>query len=107
MKIHVFPYSAKKGTKAATMAGQVDKRCKQRRSEEFLRLSSELQQSFYQRFIGKEARVLFEQRKDDCEEGLQRKLHHCKSANRCAAVRSNQKVRLLKRDNDAMQAEII
>lgn len=107
MKIHVFPYSAKKGTKAATMAGQVDKQTKQRRSEEFLRLSSELQQSFYQRFIGKEARVLFEQRKDDCEEGYSENYITVKVRTDVPLCGQIKKVRLLKSDNDAMQAEII
>ena len=89
------------------MAGQVDKQTKQRRSEEFLRLSSELQQSFYQRFIGKEARVLFEQRKDDCEEGYSENYITVKVRTDVPLCGQIKKVRLLKSDNDAMQAEII
>lgn len=78
MKIHVFPYSAKKGTRAAQMAGQVDKQTKQRRSEEFLQLSASMQQAFLQDAVNTSAAVLFEQRKDGCEEGYTKNYIHVK-----------------------------
>jgi len=59
--IHVFRYSARPGTPAARMVGQVDARTKKRRAAEALALAAEARASFAARQIGAEMRVLFEQ----------------------------------------------
>lgn len=53
-KIHVFPYSRRKGTKADTMDFQISDDVKKRRVKELLVLSKELEQSYFERFVGKE-----------------------------------------------------
>jgi threonylcarbamoyladenosine tRNA methylthiotransferase MtaB len=58
---HVFRYSARPGTPAARMAGQVDGRTKKRRSAEALALAAEARARFAERQLGCELRVLFEQ----------------------------------------------
>ena len=59
--IHVFRYSARPGTPAARMVGQVDARTKKRRAAEALALAAQARASFAGRQIGAEMRVLFEQ----------------------------------------------
>ena len=59
--IHVFRYSARPGTPAVRMIGQVDGKTKKRRAAEALALAAAARASFAGRQIGRELRVLFEQ----------------------------------------------
>jgi threonylcarbamoyladenosine tRNA methylthiotransferase MtaB len=59
--VHVFRYSARPGTAAARMVGQVDGRTKRRRSAEALALAVEARARFAQLHLGRELTVLFEQ----------------------------------------------
>jgi threonylcarbamoyladenosine tRNA methylthiotransferase MtaB len=58
--IHVFRFSARPGTPAARMVGQVDARMKKRRAAEALELASQARARFAARQLGTEVRVLFE-----------------------------------------------
>jgi threonylcarbamoyladenosine tRNA methylthiotransferase MtaB len=58
--VHLFRYSARPGTPAARMVGQVDSRTKKRRAAQGLALASEARASFAEGRIGGEMRVLFE-----------------------------------------------
>jgi threonylcarbamoyladenosine tRNA methylthiotransferase MtaB len=58
--IHVFRYSARPGTPAARMVGQVDARTKKRRAAEVLTLAAEGRARYAERQIGADMRVLFE-----------------------------------------------
>lgn len=62
-KIHVFPYSIRKGTPAASMK-QVEGEEKKRRARELLDLSHELELRYYKKFIDDEVEVLIERVKD-------------------------------------------
>lgn len=53
-KLHVFPYSKRNGTKAATMDNQVDESIKKERAHILLELSKELEIEYMNKFIGKE-----------------------------------------------------
>ena len=59
-EIHVFPYSARKGTAAANMKGQVDPMVKEQRVKELLAVSRSLRNEYEKKFYGKEVEVLFE-----------------------------------------------
>ena len=59
-QLHVFSYSERPGTQALKIAGAVPPAEKQRRSRMLIELSEEKRISFYERFIGQEAIVLFE-----------------------------------------------
>lgn len=63
-KIHVFPFSAKKGTRAYEMNGQIPDEIKQQRSRELLKLSDDLRAEFLKRFKGSSMDVLFEKKVD-------------------------------------------
>jgi len=52
-KLHVFPYSKREGTKAATMEGQIKEEVKKQRVMELLKLSKELENKYMNKFIGK------------------------------------------------------
>ena len=60
-QIHVFPYSIRKGTKAASFPNQVSPQEKERRAAEMLRLGERLTQKFLAEKSGKKAWVLVEQ----------------------------------------------
>jgi threonylcarbamoyladenosine tRNA methylthiotransferase MtaB len=58
--VHVFRYSARPGTPAARMVGQIDSGTKKRRAAQGLALAAEARASFAEGRIGGEMRVLFE-----------------------------------------------
>jgi threonylcarbamoyladenosine tRNA methylthiotransferase MtaB len=59
-KIHVFPYSPREGTLAATMPGQVAEPLKKERGEKLRLLSDELSRAWRSKFIGQVRPVLWE-----------------------------------------------
>jgi len=65
--IHVFPYSKRPGTAAATMPGQIDDKVKKQRSSRIMALARRSARQFRSRFQGRTMMVLWE---DDSGEGL-------------------------------------
>jgi threonylcarbamoyladenosine tRNA methylthiotransferase MtaB len=59
-KMHVFGFSARKGTAAAEMQGVVDNRVIKRRSQVLRELDRELGRAFREQFIGEECEILVE-----------------------------------------------
>jgi threonylcarbamoyladenosine tRNA methylthiotransferase MtaB len=59
-KIHIFPFSPRRGTTAATMPGQLPKRVQQERSRELAEVEVELRDNYYQSLLGQRLRVLVE-----------------------------------------------
>lgn len=59
-RLHVFPYSERRGTQALNIPGPVSPAEKHRRVETLLRLSEQKLESFYRRFEGQNRQVLFE-----------------------------------------------
>ncbi len=68
-KIHVFPYSRRKGTAADKMP-QVPHNIREKRAAELSRVGESLKESFERSFVGKTADVLFEQNREGYMEGL-------------------------------------
>lgn len=62
-EIHVFPFSKREGTPAATMADQVDPSIKKVRSERLIALGKAHQLQYISQFIGKDAEIIIEERK--------------------------------------------
>jgi len=60
-KMHVFKYSPRKGTLAASFEGQVDGNVKEERSDRVIKLSERLGIEYINRFVGRELPVLYEQ----------------------------------------------
>ncbi|WP_042275634.1 tRNA (N(6)-L-threonylcarbamoyladenosine(37)-C(2))-methylthiotransferase MtaB [[Clostridium] dakarense] len=59
-QMHIFKYSPRKGTPAATMENQIDPQMKQFRSDKLLNLNKENFNKFASKFIDKELEILFE-----------------------------------------------
>ncbi len=69
-KMHVFPYSKRTGTPAATMENQVDEAVKKERVHRMQQMAEKSAQNFHEQFLGEVMPVLFEQRHGDYTEGL-------------------------------------
>ena len=63
-KIHVFPYSKRNGTVAATLENQVPENIKKERVHKLLSVSKELENTYMNKFIGKVITFLPEIEKD-------------------------------------------
>ncbi|MCI0335088.1 MAG: tRNA (N(6)-L-threonylcarbamoyladenosine(37)-C(2))-methylthiotransferase MtaB [Planctomycetes bacterium] len=59
-KIHIFPFSPRRGTPAAEMANQVPKHVKQDRTRELAAVEAELRDQYYRSLLGRRLRVLVE-----------------------------------------------
>ena len=68
-KMHVFPYSPRKGTVAANMPNQIDGNIKEQRSKTLIELSDSNQKQYNEQYIGKEVEVLFEDRENEFYKG--------------------------------------
>ncbi len=68
-QLHVFSYSERPGTQALKIDGAVAPAEKQRRSRMLIELSEEKRIAFYERFIGREATVLFEKPRPEAPMG--------------------------------------
>ena len=60
-KIHVFPYSIRKGTAAASMPHQIDEHVKKMRVKKLMDLSEKLEKEYESKFIGKDLDILVEE----------------------------------------------
>ena len=63
-KIHVFPFSLRKGTKAETLPNHLDEKTKKDRCRRLIELSEELEIKYMNKFIGKEVVFIPEVYKD-------------------------------------------
>ena len=59
--MHIFPYSRRPGTPAATMPGQIDKAEKEARSARAIALAGELEREYLEAMVGSVQPVLFEE----------------------------------------------
>ncbi len=63
-KLHVFPYSERRGTASSRMDGKIDEHEKKERSRRLIEVSHELEMNYMKKFINKEVDVLVEEFKD-------------------------------------------
>lgn len=63
--LHVFPFSPRAGTPAATMPGQVNGAVIRERAQMLRRLSDRKKRAFYQSFLGRDLQVLVQGREPD------------------------------------------
>lgn len=70
-KMHIFPFSARKGTPAEKFAGAVTEAVKKERADIFGRVDETMHKAFLQAMVGQTAEILFEQPAgEDYFEGL-------------------------------------
>lgn len=77
-KIHVFPFSERKNTKACSLPNKVDDVTKKENARRLLLLSKELELSYMEKFINKEVEVLIEEVKEDYSLGHTSEFLHVK-----------------------------
>ena len=63
-KLHVFPFSERKGTKASFLDGKIDNKEKKDRARRLIEVSKELEIKYMEKFINREVEVLVEEHKD-------------------------------------------
>ena len=63
-RIHVFPFSAREGTPAAQMPGQLPRELKEERARTLIRIGRETAEAYLSRWIGRESTVLCEDLQD-------------------------------------------
>ena len=68
-KLHVFPYSRRKGTKADLMSNQIDERIKKERVNKLIELSNKLERNYLEKYLEKNAYVLIETSNDNLSVG--------------------------------------
>ena len=68
-KLHVFPYSRRKGTKADLMPNQIDEHIKKERVKKLIDLSNELEHNYLERHLNQVVEVLFETCNNDISSG--------------------------------------
>lgn len=78
-KIHVFPYSERKGTKAMELPDHLDKATKKNRARELLEVSKKLELDYYKNYLNKEVEVLIEEYKDGYSYGHTTNYLHVKT----------------------------
>jgi threonylcarbamoyladenosine tRNA methylthiotransferase MtaB len=68
-RIHVFKYSVREGTKAASFENQIDEKIKSERSKKLISLANKMTQNFMQEMLGKTISVLIEKKNGNLYEG--------------------------------------
>ena len=68
-KMHIFKYSQRIGTVAATMPNQIDGKVKEERSKRLIELSNKNELEYNKTYVGKTVEVLFEEEKDGMNRG--------------------------------------
>ena len=68
-KMHVFKYSQRNGTKAASMKNQIPSDIKEERSKILLKLSEDNEKEYLKSYVGKEVQVLFEEKDEEFYKG--------------------------------------
>lgn len=67
--MHVFKYSPRKGTIASSMPNQIDGNIKEERSQKLIQLSNENEKTYNETYIGKEVKVLLEEKEGEFWKG--------------------------------------
>lgn len=70
LKIHIFPYSAREGTKAADFKNQIEAKIKKERFTQLSALAKKQKAKFLKKMKGKKLPVLFEHKRHDYYQGF-------------------------------------
>lgn len=106
-ELHVFPYSQREGTPAATMPNQIDGNIKKERVRKLISLSEELKNKYYKGLIGTEEELLVERNIDGYYVGHLTNYGLCKVKSDKNIINEIISVKLLKYENDCFIGEII
>ena len=106
-ELHVFPYSPRVGTPAASMPNQVDGNVKKERVKKLIHLSEELKNNYYNSLVGTTEELLVEKYIDGYLVGHLSNYGLCKIKSEKEITNEILKVKLLKYENDYFLGERI
>ncbi len=106
-KTHIFKYSERKGTKAAEMKNQVSGDKKEERSKILLNLSDEIEEKYLNEYVGKEVKVLFEEKDGEYYKGHTANYLMVKVKTEKDVSNTIQKVLVKERDNLELIGSIV
>lgn len=106
-RIHVFPYSQRRGTPAAEMPQQIAPPVKEERSKRMIELAAEKEREFATDFIGQTVPILFEMVNQGWAEGLTGNYIRVFVPGNDAILGKILPVRLLEVTEDGMNGEIV
>jgi len=106
-RIHVFPFSARRGTPAAGMPNQVAAGVKEFRSKRLIALAAEKERIFAAGFTGRIMPVLFEQADEEWAEGLTGNYIRVFAPAKHTVLGRILPVRLLEVTDDGVNGEIV
>ncbi len=106
MKMHIFKYSKRDGTKAAIMENQIDGNIKEKRSNILIELSDKNEKEFMEKYIGKQTTVLFEQSDNDYTEGHTKNYILVKVPKNSTLENKIENVKILKLNELLLEGEI-
>lgn len=105
--IHVFPYSKREGTPAASMKDQVDEQIKKRRVAALSRIGEDIRQKILDSLMGKTCSVLFETYRDGYAYGHTREFIEVRLKSEHDLHAEVMDVRLTSHDSLICECEII
>lgn len=106
--LHVFTYSERPDTQAIDLPGKVDVLERKRRNNILRILSEKKRNDFYNRMIGKKARVLFEhQNKDGMISGFSSNYVRVSTAFNSALINKLQTVKFIENKSSFVSAEVL
>lgn len=113
--IHIFSYSKREGTKAATLPNQINEAIKKQRSQVLHDLAHQSKQDFYHAQLGKTFSVLWEGQKEDLGNGKQRVFGYtpnylrvaCEVANEVSLENKTAECRLLTAQDGFILTELL
>ena len=106
-ELHVFPFSPREGTPAASMKDQVDGNIKKERVKKLIEIGKELQYKYYTSLIGTEEELLTEEYKDGYLYGHLSNYGYARLKSDKKLTNQIFKVKLLKYENDCYDVEVI
>ncbi|MDR3565205.1 MAG: tRNA (N(6)-L-threonylcarbamoyladenosine(37)-C(2))-methylthiotransferase MtaB [Negativicutes bacterium] len=105
-KIHIFPYSRRKGTAAASYPDQVSEAEKKQRAQDLAKLAEGKAADFCRRFIGREVEVLLEGENKGTVEGLTANYLRVYAAGRKTVHGEMRRIKLTRLHLDGLWGEI-
>ena len=104
-KLHVFPFSVRKGTKAENMPNHIDENIKKERVKELLEVSTKLEEKYLDKYLGKIVEVLIETSDDTQSMGHTENYLMVKVNDK---IESNKlvKVKIVRRINNYLEGEL-
>ena len=106
-RVHIFPYSKRPGTKAATMENQLSKEEKKARVKRMEEVAKKSTEKFLQNQIGKTLEVLFETEKNDIFNGYSKNYCMVKTFSKEDICGRIEKVKIKSLKNGILEGEIL